>query len=115
MIDLRKNYKEKVILEMRKEFGYKNNMAVPRLDKVIVNTGFANKITGESSSERNKITSYVSQILAQITGQKPVITKAKRSVSSFNLRKGMIAGAKVTIRGNAVGFKADEVYWTGGT
>jgi large subunit ribosomal protein L5 len=75
-----------------KEFGYKNSMEVPRLDKIVVNMG-----VGEAVSDSKKIKSAVGE-MALITGQQPVVTKAKKSVATFKLREGMPVGCKVTLR-----------------
>lgn len=89
--------KEKYINEIRpalmKRFSYKNVMQVPRLEKVVVNMGI-----GEGKDNPKLLESAVKE-LALITGQKPVVTKAKKSVASFKLREGMSIGCKVTLRG----------------
>jgi large subunit ribosomal protein L5 len=74
-------------------FSYKNPMQVPRLEKIVINMG-----VGEASQDRKKIDSAVDE-MTLIAGQRPVITKAKRSVAAFKLREGMIVGCKVTLRG----------------
>jgi large subunit ribosomal protein L5 len=74
------------------EFGYKNAMEVPRLDKIVVNMG-----VGEAVADSKKIKSAVGE-MALITGQQPVVTKAKKSVATFKLREGMPVGCKVTLR-----------------
>jgi len=79
---------------MREKFGYKNDLAVPCLGKVVVNVGF-----GRHAKEKAYIEN-IEKNLAKITGQKPVLIKAKKSISSFKIREGMIIGAKVTIRGD---------------
>lgn len=90
---LRELYKKEIVPRMKEKFGYKNNLAVPRLDKAVVNVGF-----GRHAKEKKYIEN-IEKNLAKITGQKPVLTKAKKSVASFKVREGMTIGAKVTLRG----------------
>jgi large subunit ribosomal protein L5 len=77
-----------------KKFGYKNIMQVPKLDKIVVNMGI-----GEAR-ENEKILDAAARDMAIITGQKPVITKAKKSIANFKIREGMPIGCKVTLRGD---------------
>ena len=91
---LRKHYHERVIPALVKEFGYKNVMAVPKIDKVSVNIGL-----GEATQNAKLMDGAVNE-LGQITGQKPVITKAKKSIAAFKLREGMSIGTMVTLRGD---------------
>ena len=79
---------------MMKKFGYKNIMQVPKLDKIVVNMGI-----GEAR-ENEKILEAATRDMATITGQKPVITKAKKSIANFKIREGMPIGCKVTLRGD---------------
>src|SRR5262250_2373288 len=90
---LRDKYVKDVVPALRKEFGYKNVMAVPRINKVVVNMGL-----GEATSNA-KIVDTGADELARITGQKPVTRRAKKSVAAFKVRKGMTIGAMVTLRG----------------
>ena len=76
------------------EFSYKNPMQVPKLQKIVVNMG-----VGEAGREPKKIDGAVADLTA-ITGQKPIVTKAKQSIANFKLREGMIIGCKVTLRGD---------------
>ena len=92
MARLREYYKNTVVPELVSEFGYQNPMRVPKLEKIIINMG-----VGEASQDRKKIDSAAEE-LALITGQRPVITKAKKSIATFKLRTGMIVGCKVTLR-----------------
>jgi large subunit ribosomal protein L5 len=89
---LRKQYQEKVRAALKEEFGYKNDMQIPRLDKIVLNMG-----VGESVADSKKVRAAAAD-LAQIAGQKPVITKAKNSIAGFKLREEMPLGAKVTLR-----------------
>jgi len=86
-------YKKKIIPKMKDKFAYKNDLAVPKLKKVVVNVGM-----GRFSKDKNYIDNIVSSI-SRITGQKPVLTKAKKSISAFKVREGNVVGAKVTLRG----------------
>lgn len=95
---LLEKYKKEVVPVMMKKFGYKNLMAVPKIEKVIVNTGFGRLVTGKTADEQKKIVEAIANDLALITGQKPIITKAKTSISGFKTKKGMPLGAKVTLR-----------------
>jgi large subunit ribosomal protein L5 len=79
---------------MMKKFGYKNRLAVPKIEKVVVNMGL-----GEAK-DNAKVLEHATNDMATITGQKPIITKAKKSVSAFKLRAGMPIGCKVTLRGD---------------
>ncbi|MEO8252199.1 MAG: 50S ribosomal protein L5 [Chloroflexota bacterium] len=90
---LRRRYLDEVAPAMRREFGYVNLMQIPRLEKVIVNIGL-----GEAIQNAKALDAAVGD-LTQITGQKPIVTKAKRSIAQFRLRTGMPIGAKVTLRG----------------
>ena len=90
---LRERYRNEVIPALMKRFGYKNPMAVPKLSKVIVNIGL-----GEAS-QNIKLLDVAAQELGLITGQKPIITRAKKSIANFKIRKGMPIGCCVTLRG----------------
>jgi large subunit ribosomal protein L5 len=93
MSRLKEHYNTEVIDGMMKKFGYKNKLAVPKIEKVVVNMGL-----GEAK-ENAKVIEHATNDMAVITGQKPVVTKAKKSVSAFKLRAGMPVGCKVTLRG----------------
>src|SRR5205085_4373169 len=84
---------DRVVPAMTKEFGYKNVMAVPKIEKVAVNIGL-----GEATQNSKLMDAAVTE-LTQIAGQKPVITKAKKSIAAFKLREGMAIGTMVTLRG----------------
>lgn len=85
-------YRDNVVAALRKEFGLENIMQVPRLEKVVVNMGL-----GEAVANAKIIESAVAE-LTQLTGQKPVVTKARKSIASFKLREGVAIGAMVTLR-----------------
>ena len=90
---LRRRYRDEVAPALQREFGYGNTMQIPRLDKVVVNIGL-----GEAIANAKALDAAVGD-LATITGQKPIVTRAKRSIAQFRLRTGMPIGAKVTLRG----------------
>ena len=92
MARLRDEYKEKIAPALMKKFGYKSVMQIPKLDKITVNVG-----CGEAR-DNSKVLDAVTTDLATITGQKPVITRARKSIANFKLREHMPIGAKVTLR-----------------
>ena len=89
------HYKEKVVPELKQKFGMKNVMAVPRLEKIVISMGVGKFAT---AGEKEKV-NQAEKELAVIAGQKPVRTKAKKSVANFKVREGMETGLKVTLRG----------------
>lgn len=89
----KEKYQKTIIPQLETEFGFKNKFLVPRLTKVVLNVGF-----GKQAKEKEFIANVVSG-LTKIAGQKPVLTAAKKSVSAFKIREGLIIGAKVTLRG----------------
>jgi large subunit ribosomal protein L5 len=91
---LREQYESVIKPALMQEFGYANTMQVPRLEKVVVNMG-----VGEGSVDNKKIDAAVGD-LTRIAGQKPVVTKAKKSIAGFKIRQGMNLGCKVTLRGD---------------
>ena len=92
MTRLQEHYQKTVKPDLIKEFGYKNAMEAPRLDKIVLNMG-----VGEGVNDKKKVIA-AAQDLGLIAGQKPVITKAKKSIAAFKLRDGMTIGCKVTLR-----------------
>ena len=92
MAKLKEVYQEKAVPALMKRFSYKNRMEVPKLDKIVINMGLGEAI------QNIKILDSAVQELSQITGQKPVITKAKKSIAQFKLRTGMPIGCMVTLR-----------------
>lgn len=96
-------YQNKVVPGMIKKFDYKNELEVPKLNKIIINMG-----VGEAK-ENAKVLDYAVKDLEIISGQKPVITKAKKSVANFKLREGMPIGCKVTLRGKRMYDFADRL------
>ncbi len=89
---MRSDYDDRIVAAMTERFGYKNRMEVPRLDKIIINMG-----VGEATQDKKKVDIAATEMQA-ISGQKPVITKAKKSIAQFKLREGMPIGCKVTLR-----------------
>lgn len=90
---LKKLYQTEIKARLIKEFGYKNAFQVPRIEKIVLNMG-----VGEAVKDSKKIDAALSELMA-ISGQKPVITKARKSIAGFKLREGMSLGVKVTLRG----------------
>lgn len=95
---LQEQYKKEVIPKMMERFGYKNLMAVPKIEKVVINMGFGRLISGKTGDEAKKIREAILSDLSLICGQRPVLRKAKKSIAGFKIRKGMDIGAKVTLR-----------------
>jgi large subunit ribosomal protein L5 len=93
MSRLRERYEKEAVPGLRKEFGYDNVMAIPKITKIVVNMGL-----GEAT-QNAKIVDTGADELGRITGQKPVITRAKKSIAQFKVRKGMPIGTMVTLRG----------------
>ena len=89
---MKQRYDEEIVKAMTEKFGYKNRLEVPRIEKVTLNMG-----VGEASQDKKKVQTAAEE-MALIAGQKPVITKAKKSIAQFKLREGMPIGAKVTLR-----------------
>lgn len=93
MSRLKKKYKEAIKKELQKKFEYANPNMIPKLEKVVINMGIA-----EASKDKNTIQACVNEMTA-LSGQKPIITKAKKAISNFKLREGQPIGIKVTLRG----------------
>jgi len=100
---LRETYKNDIAPAMQKKFGYKNVMQIPKLDKIVINMG-----VGEAR-ENSKVLESAVKDLETITGQKAVLTKAKKSVANFKIREGMAIGCKVTLRGEKMYEFADRL------
>lgn len=94
MARLRDFYKEKVASQLQGKFNYKNVMQIPKIEKIVINVG-----AGEAKDNSKVITSILEDLTA-ITGQKPVVCTARKSVANFKIREGMKIGAKVTLRGD---------------
>ena len=104
MPNLKKKYQDEVAPALMQKFGYKSPMQIPRLDKIVVNCG-----CGEAR-DNSKVLEAVVSDLTTITGQKAIITKAKKSVANFKLREGMNIGAKVTLRGDRMWEFVDRLF-----
>ena len=94
---LKRDYDERIVKAMTEKFGYKNRLEVPRLEKIVINMG-----VGEATQDKKRVETAAAE-MQQISGQRPVITKAKKSIAQFKLREGMPIGVKVTLR-------ADRMY-----
>ena len=101
---LRETYNNEVFNALKEKFGYKNVMEVPKLTKITINMGL-----GEAKDNTKLLESAVAE-LALISGQKPVITRAKKSIANFKVRQGMPVGAKVTLRGDNMYVFADKFF-----
>ena len=104
MPNLKKMYQDEVAPALMQKFGYKSTMQIPRLDKIVINVGCA------EAKENVKVLDAVVGDLTKITGQKAVVTKAKKSVANFKLREGMPIGAKVTLRGDKMWEFLDRLF-----
>jgi large subunit ribosomal protein L5 len=89
---LKTDYEDRIVKAMTEKFGYKNKLEVPRLEKIVVNMG-----VGDATQDKKRVETAAAE-MQQIAGQKPVITKAKKSIAQFKLREGMPIGCKVTLR-----------------
>jgi large subunit ribosomal protein L5 len=89
---LKKDYDDRIAKAMTEKFGYKNKLEVPKLEKIVINMG-----VGEATQDKKKVEQAAAE-MEKISGQKPVITKAKKSIAQFKLREGMPIGVKVTLR-----------------
>lgn len=90
---LYQQYKKEIVPALKKEFGYKNIMQVPKLEKVVINVGY-----GRHAKDKKYI-EHIGSVLAAISGQKPINNKSKKSISNFKIREGMSIGSSVTLRG----------------
>ena len=89
---LKSEYRARIRAAMKEQFGYTNEMQIPKLDKIVLNMGI-----GEAVTDSKKVQAAIAD-LTKISGQKPVATKARNSIAGFKLREGMVVGAKVTLR-----------------
>lgn len=92
---LKEKYVKEIVPSLKKEFGYSSTMAVPKIDKIVVNAGLGNVFRNSSDDFKNIVEDF-----ELIVGQKPVVTKAKKAISTFKIRQGMPVGIMVTLRGN---------------
>ena len=102
--NLKAKYQAEVAPALMQKFGYKSTMQIPRLDKIVVNVGCS------EARDNAKVLDAVVSDLTTITGQKAIVTKAKKSVANFKLREGMPIGAKVTLRGNKMWEFLDRLF-----
>ena len=100
---LRVKYNEEIIDQLEEKFGYTNKMQVPKLEKIVLNMGLG------SEKDNPKGIDAALDELALIAGQRPIVTKAKKSVANFKVREGMNVGAKVTLRGDRMYYFADKL------
>lgn len=96
---IKEKYKKNAIPQMKEKFGYKNVMSMPKIEKVVINIGFGRVISPKTKDEQKKFGEYILNNLSNICGQRPVLTVARKSISSFKLREGTVIGSKVTLRG----------------
>lgn len=99
MLRLTEKYKKEVIPAMKQKFGYRNTMAVPKIEKVVVNTGYGRQVADKTNDEQKKIVDFILDDLSLICGQRAIKTYAKKAISGFKIREGMPIGAKVSLRG----------------
>lgn len=99
----REHYEKEIVPAMMKKFSYKNKMSVPKLEKIVVNMGLGD------AKDNSKVIESASADIATFTGQKPITTRAKKSVANFKLRAGMPIGCKVTLRGEKMHSFADRL------
>ena len=103
MARLQDKYRSEVVPALKQKFGYKNVMEIPKLEKIVINMGL-----GDCKDNSKALELAVSE-LATIAGQKPLVTKAKKSIANFKVREGMNVGAKVTLRGDRMYEFADKL------
>jgi len=96
---LKEKYQKEVVAKMMEKFGYKNTMIVPKIEKVVVNTGCGRQVAGKTSEEQKKIIDFILEDISIICGQRAVRTYAKKAISSFKIRQGMPIGVKVNLKG----------------
>lgn len=94
-MNFQEKYSKEIVSQLKQSLGYKNTLSVPRLEKIVLNVGLSRSKMDKSE----KFGDIVKETLRRITGQQPVFTKAKKSISNFKVREGMLVGAKVTLRG----------------
>lgn len=104
MSRLKKRYHEQVKAELQKKFGYVNPMQIPFMQKIVINMGIA-----EASKDKNHIQDCINE-LQMLSGQKPILTRARKAISNFKLREGQPIGVKVTLRGKRMFEFADRFF-----
>ncbi len=108
MSSLQEKYKNKIFPELKKKFGFKNILDCPRPDKIVVNVGIGQRVV-KDPSKRDDLIKKISNDLALITGQKPHIRKARKSISGFSVREKMPVGLRVTLRGKRMNQFLDKL------
>ena len=98
MVNMKVKYIKEVMPAMQKKFGYSSVMAIPRIEKVVVNTGFGRLLAAKTGEDHRKTLAGITTDMAAVTGQMAILTKAKHSIAGFKLREGTPVGAKVTLR-----------------
>lgn len=97
---IKEKYQKEAIPALKEKFGEKSVMALPKITKAVINIGFGRLLAAKNTKdEERKLIAYVLENLSEISGQKPVLTKAKKSIAAFKTREGMVLGAKATLRG----------------
>jgi len=99
MEHIKETFEKKIAPQLQKRFGYKSPMAIPRLEKVVLNSSYGKMGSGKSLDEQRKIGEAIAEDMALIAGQKPTLTKARKSIATFKLREGAPVGVRVTLRG----------------
>ena len=99
IIRLKEKYKKQVALALKEKFNYKTVMAVPKIQKAVINIGYGREVTGKTNDEQKKIIESILTDLTLIAGQRAVKTHAKKAIAGFKIRKGSAVGAKITLRG----------------
>lgn len=102
---LKNRYRDEIVPALKKEFGYKNELEVPRLKKIVLSQG-----VGEATADK-KLVDHAVEELSSIAGQKAVMTRSKKDISNFKVRKGMPIGAKVTLRGTQMYDFLERLIW----
>jgi len=102
-IRFKQKYNKEVLPELKKKFGYENNMAVPTVEKIRINVGLGEALTNKKAIES------MSEVLSQITGQKPIVSKAKVAISNFKIKAGDEIGVSVTLRGDKMWMFLDKL------
>jgi large subunit ribosomal protein L5 len=102
---LKERYRDEIVAALKEEFGYKNNLEVPRLKKIVLSQG-----VGEATADK-KLVDHAVEELSVIAGQKAVMTRSKKDISNFKVRKGMPIGAKVTLRGTQMYDFLERLIW----
>ena len=98
-MNLREKYEKKVVAALMQKFGYSSKMAVPKIDKVVINTGFGKLVANKTGDDMRKTIEGILTDTSNVAGQHAMITTAKKSIAGFKLREGVPVGAKATLRG----------------